>query len=563
MSYYQKLAHLFTPYRTWMWAAAVFSGMTVLANIALLGLSAWFLSAMAVAGISGILINYFTPAGAIRGLALSRIVGRYLERIVSHEATFRLLAALRVFVYQKLEPLAPAIFLRSGDIFSRMRSDIDALDHFFLRVLLPYQVAAAGSLLLLLTLAWFFWPLALLLLLFLWIAGVILPWWNRHAGRANGQTVIAESVASRTQSIDYFQGLAELEVAAAETSWRDQLIGHWQNWEEAQLKLQKQQAVSEALFLFLQQSALLALLIAAVAWLPVSNYSALLVPVFALLALAVFELIAPLPLAMQYWGKTVAAAQRVFALLDQPSPEEKIKSEEENSNSRPENYHLEIKDLSLHYPRQLNKALQEISLIIPEGKKVLITGDSGSGKSSLFNALLQFWPYQGEIYLGERKATDWDVETWRSFFSVVPQEIYLFNSTLRDNLRLAKMEATDEELKQWLSRLQLNHLSLDQAVGEQGKYLSGGEKRRLGIIRALLRPSPIILLDEPLEGLDADNQRLFFQVLAETAASHTWLVISHQPIAYAFDLHLHLAEGRLITPPTANNSEVSVIQNLG
>lgn len=549
MSYYQKLIELFIPYRTWMLAAALFSGITVLANIALLGLSAWFLSAMAVAGVTGVLINYFTPAGAIRGLALSRIAGRYVERIISHEATFRLLAALRVFVYQKLEPLAPAIFLRSGDIFSRMRSDIDALDHFFLRVLLPYQVAAVGSALLLLALAWFSWPLALLLLGFLWVTGVILPWWNREAGRLPGQMVIAKSTASRVQSIDYFQGLAELELANAEGRWRDQLITEWQHWEAAQFKLQQQQARSEALFLSLQQLALFAVLLAALAWLPVSNYSALLVPVLALLALAAFEWIAPLPLAMQYWGKTVAAAQRVFALLEQPNPQRNTETENKNFNGAPTDFHLTIKNLSLTYPQQTSKALQAIDLEIAAGEKVLISGASGSGKSSLFNALLHFWPYQGEIFLGGRKSSDWEVETWRQFFAVVPQEIYLFNSSLRDNLRLANPEATDAELKAWLKRWQLDHLSLDQSVGEQGSYLSGGEKRRIGMLRALLRPSPILLLDEPLEGLDEENQQLLLKILQESAAERTWLIISHQPLAYAFDQRRHLAAGQLLSEP--------------
>jgi len=204
-----RMLRLFAPYWQWMAAGALLSLVTVLANVALMAVSGWFIASMALAGLTGAAINYFTPAALIRGLAITRTIGRYLERIVTHDATLRLLARLRVWFYLRIEPLAPACLqgLHSADMLSRIQADIDTLNHVYLRVFAPIAVAvlACGSIVA--VMAAYSTQVALLVLVGLLLAGAVLPWWLYRQGREPGRQIVALRAALRETVVDGMEGL--------------------------------------------------------------------------------------------------------------------------------------------------------------------------------------------------------------------------------------------------------------------------------------------------------------------------------------------------------------------
>ena len=234
-----RLLMLFMPYWRWMIAGAVLSLLTLLANVGLMAVSGWFIAAMALAGVAGSTLNYFTPAALIRGFAIVRTAGRYLERLLTHEATFRLLAQLRVWFYIRLEPLAPAALqaYRGADLLGRIQADIESLNHVYLRVLVPLIVAVSGTLLI----------VAALALLFLLLAGLLLPLQMFRRGRAPGQRIVALRAALRETVIDDLQGLAELRVYGA-------LAGHARHTDELSEQLIAAQTQMSRLSGFAQAS---------------------------------------------------------------------------------------------------------------------------------------------------------------------------------------------------------------------------------------------------------------------------------------------------------------------
>ena len=217
MNELKRLWVLFQPYRVWVLGGFLVALLTLVANVALMAVSGWFITAMAVAGASGVAMNYFTPAALIRGSAIGRTAGRYLERLINHEATLRQLAGLRVWFYQHLEPLAPARLQQyhSADLLSRIRADIDALDNLYIRVLVPVLVATTAGTGFFLFTALYDLTLALLLLAMLLLAGVLLPWAARRLGTGPGRRMVAAESELRQLAIDGTQGLSELLVYGA------------------------------------------------------------------------------------------------------------------------------------------------------------------------------------------------------------------------------------------------------------------------------------------------------------------------------------------------------------
>jgi len=546
-----RLLRLFRPYLGWIALGILLSLATLIANVALLAVSGWFITSMAIAGAAGVSMNYFTPAAAIRACAIVRTGGRYAERLVTHEATLRMLAGLRVWLYVRLEPLAPAGLqgYRSGDLLSRIRADIDTLDNFYLRILAPTVTAAFGALAFVLFLSSYDSRFALILALFLLLAGVGMPWLARILGDSPGRRSVAIKADLRSAIVDGVQGLSELQAygAAAEQAARIQRLSR--QLTDEQRRMSGIAGISQAT---LGLSANLAMWLVIWTAIPLVQNGTIAPPELAMLSLftlAAFESVMPLPAAFQALGETQAAARRVLEIADA-----KVQIRDPESPSPlPEGFSIAFRGVSFTYPGADRPALAEIDLDCPEGAKVGIIGPTGSGKTTLASLLLRFWATErGRITLGGLDIAELRGEDVRRRIAVVSQSVHLFTGTIRENLLLASPEATRDRLEQACRDAELQDFILAQPdgyetqVGEAGLALSGGQARRLAIARALLKDAPILVLDEPTEGLDHPTAAALMRTLSRVMPERSVILITHRTEGLAdMDEILLLDQGRI------------------
>lgn len=525
--------------------------ITLLASIGLLTLSGWFLSASAVAGFAGIYsFNYMLPAAGVRGAAITRTAGRYFERLVSHDATFRVLQHLRIHTFSKLLPLSPAGLARyrQGELLNRIVADVDTLDHLYLRVISPLvgafvviMVVTIGLSVLDVTLACTLGGVMLLTLF-------IMPPVFYRAGKTTGQNLTHLRGQYRQQLTAWLQGQAELTIFGASDRYRAQMEATELQWHEAQRRQSELTALSQALMLLIGAIAILLMLWMAAGGVGGNAQPGALIALFVFCALAAFEALAPVTGAFQHLGQVIASAVRITELTEQ-KPEVTFPTD---VSDVPAQVTLTLRDVSFSYPEQAQKALDSLSLQVNPGEHIAILGRTGCGKSTLLQLLTRAWdPQQGEILLNGRPIATLNEATLRKTISVVPQRVHLFSATLRDNLLLAAPDASDEQLADTLRRVGLEKLledtGLNSWLGEGGRQLSGGELRRLAIARALLHDAPLMLLDEPTEGLDATTESQMLELLADVMREKTLLMVTHRLRGLArFDQIIVMDNGQII-----------------
>jgi len=534
--------------------------ITLLTGIGLLSLSGWFLSASAVAGLTVVTaqtFNFFTPAGGVRFFSIARTASRYGERLATHEATFKLLTQLRVWAWNKLLPLSAANLqgLRRGDLLNRLVADIDTLDHLYLRLLTPMAASLMMIGTLLVFLGWFDSHLALSLCALLLAAWLILPLVFYYLGKAPGQVLMQAQRQYRIELLDVIQGQAELSIFGANQRYLAKL-------EQAQHSLFSQQTtmanitgLSQALLILINGTAVVLMLYFAGQGVGELSPPGPLMALMVFATMASLEMMMPIAGAFQHLSSTVLAARRVTEITEQTP------SVVFNLNSDLQAYHgaLQITDIHFGYHSH-SPVLQGLDLSIHAGEKVAILGPTGCGKSSLLELITRDWAaQQGAITLDGQPISDYSDINLRAAMTVVSQRIYLFSGTLRDNLALAlpylqgeAKKAHDQRFIEVLDKVGLQTLlqgdtPLDCWIGEGGRQLSGGEQRRIGVARALLRDAPLLLLDEPTEGLDKRTEREILKVLLDFAQHKTLLMISHRLTALEqMDAVYLLEQGRLI-----------------
>ncbi|WP_330984289.1 MULTISPECIES: heme ABC transporter ATP-binding protein/permease CydC [Enterobacterales] len=506
--------------------------VTLLASIGLLTLSGWFLSASAVVGFAGAYsFNYMLPAAGVRGAAIIRTAGRYFERLVSHDATFRVLQHLRVFTFSKLLPLSPAGLarFRQGELLNRVVADVDTLDHLYLRVISPLIGALVVIVVVTFGLSFLDVTLALTLGGIMLLTLFVLPPLFYRAGKPTGESLTQLRGEYRQQLTSWLHGQAELTIFGASNRYREQMEQTELNWHEAQRRQSELTALSQAVMLLIGAAAIIAMLWMAAGGVGDNSQPGALIALFVFCALAAFEALAPVTGAFQHLGQVMASAVRVTELTSQ-SPE--VTFPEAHSDVA-EHISLTLKNVSFSYPQQAQLALNKINLQVNAGEHVAILGRTGCGKSTLLQLLTRAWdPRQGELLLNDQPIAALNELTLRRSASVVPQRVHLFSATLRDNLLLAAPSASDEQLSAILTRVGLEKLledaGLNSWLGEGGRQLSGGELRRLAIARALLHDAPLMLLDEPTEGLDATTESQILDLLADVMQGKTVLMVTHR-----------------------------------
>jgi ATP-binding cassette subfamily C protein CydC len=508
--------------------------LTLAASIGLLTLSGWFISASAVAGltIARETFNYMLPGGGVRGLAMSRTAGRWGERVVSHNATFKLLTDLRIFFFKKLAPLIPGRIsnLRDADLLNRLVADVDAMDHVYLRLVSPVTVGVLGIFFLTAFLMWFDSSLGLILGSILLIMLIIWPVLFYKLGKRNGGELTQNKAELRVTTLDWIEGYSELTLFGAEERYRNAILN-------TQQKLMANQFVnanltgmaSAALMLFNGLTLVLMLWLAADG--VGGNAPDPLIALMAFATMASFELLMPIAGAFQHLGQTLTSARRLNEVI-LSEPEVQF-SDSKLDIDQP--LDIQFNAVSFQYPDSERTVLNSVDLSIPANNKVAIVGQTGSGKSTLIQLLTRYWdPKRGVISIAGIDLTQWNESQLRESISVVSQRVDILNGSLRDNLLIAKPQANDEELKNILSSVGLEKLlednALDAWLGDGGRQLSGGEKRRIGIARAILHDAPILLLDEPTEGLDKQTEKSIMALFEQHFEGKTVIFITHRLI---------------------------------
>lgn len=547
-----RLLGLYRRHAGWILLSMLVSLVATLANVGLMATSGWFITAMAAAGLTGIAMNYFTPAAIIRALAILRTGGRYIDRIVGHEATLRLLADTRAHLFGRMVPLAPAALddLRSGDLLARLKADIDRLELTFLRFLSPLTVALLTLAAVGLVLFLYDGVLSASILAVLVGCGLLAPAVAAAATTGPGRMLTARSADLRRLVVDDLSGLMPLIVTGAFTGHRDRLVEAMSLQVQAERRLARRAAFGQALG---RLSGDLALIVALFVGVPLVAAGRMVGPdlaMAALLSLSAAEVFMGLPAAFLGLSSTLASARRLFAILDRKPPVVELAV----PKPLPEDRDLHLDAVTLRYPQGVRPALDGISLDIPFGSHVALIGESGAGKSSVVALLARLRdPNAGEIRLGGIPLTDLALADVRRVVGVVPQKPHLFTLTLEENLCLGRPSANADELAAAIEAAGLADFvarlpqGLATPVGVAGTTLSGGEARRVAIARMLLLNPDILILDEPGEGLDPETEAAVLDRVLDRMAGRTVILVTHARAAlHRMDRVVEFDSGRIV-----------------
>ncbi|WNI23637.1 thiol reductant ABC exporter subunit CydD [Streptomyces sp. ITFR-16] len=532
-------------------ALALLLGSLALGSaVGLMAVSGWLISR---ASEQPPVLYLMVAVTATRAFGIGRAVFRYAERLVSHDAVLRMLAELRVAVYRSLERIAPAGLRRTrrGDLLSRLVADVDALQDYWLRWLLPAGTALVVGAATIGFTAWLLPGAGLVLAAGLLLAGVGVPLVSGAGARHTEQRLAPARAELATRITDLLGGTAELTVAGA-------LPGRSARTREADGVLTKIAAhAATATALGGGLTALiggLTVVAAALVALPAvadGRLAGVELAVVVLTPLAAFEAVTGLPLAVQYRGRVKRSAERVYEVLDAPVPvQEPAAPAEAPATAFP----LEVRGLSARYAGAAHDALDSVDLALEAGRRIAVVGPSGSGKTTLAQVLLRFLDARAGTYrIGGVEAAALESDTVRRFVGLCAQDAHIFDSSIRENLRLARTGASDADLRDALARARLLDWAeglpdgLDTLVGEHGARLSGGQRQRLALARALLADFPVLVLDEPAEHLDLPTaDALTTDLLAATRGRATVLITHRLAGLEAVDEVVVLEAGRVV-----------------
>lgn len=523
------------------------------ASIGLLSLSGWFLAATALVG-SSILFNFFYPSSGVRGLAVGRTLTRYFERLVTHDATFRVLANLRVAVFRKLIPLSPAGLnrYRNSELLNRLVADVDTLDTLYLNLITPFVSAVMVIIFMGIGLAFISPVIALVVCGTLTALLIVLPFLFYHLGRKLGKSAIQSRANYRSQFIEWIQMNAEFLLFGVLGNKRKLLEQTEKEWLAAQSEESRLGGLSNALLLTIN-----GLLVCVVIYLAATTISVTdaqspeaLIALVVFCVLASLEILSPIGIAFLHLGQVTSAAERISEITEQ-QPFVAFNGSAVWGKITENQPLVRFEKVSFSYPNRQQQVLSEVDFTLNTGDKVAILGKTGSGKSTIFQLLTRNYEItSGQIWLNHCKISDYPESTLRQHIVTLSQRVHIFSNTLRENLKMGNLDATESELKAVVEKVGLGYLleqgGLDLWLGEGGRHLSGGEQRRLGLARLLLSPAEIVLLDEPTESLDRETEQQILNLIFQHCKEKTLLMITHRLSQLSnFDKIYRVDNGRL------------------
>ncbi|MFI6336174.1 thiol reductant ABC exporter subunit CydD [Streptomyces sp. NPDC050535] len=490
---------------------------------------------------------------ATRAFGIGRAVFRYTERLVSHDAVLRMLADTRVAVYRRLERLAPAGLrtTRRGDLLSRLVADVDALQDYWLRWLLPVGAAGVVSAASVGFTAWLLPEAGAVLAVGLLAAAVGVPSLTGAVARRAERRLAPARGALATRVADLLTGTAELTVAGAlpartaETRRADSVLTRIAS------RAATATALGDGLTALVSGLTVAAAALVGAQAVAAGRLSGVAMAVVVLTPLAAFEAVLGLPLAVQYRQRVHKSAERVYEVLDALDP---VREPEDPAQAPASPFPLVLESLDARHAGQDRDALTGLGLTLEQGRRIAVVGPSGSGKTTLAQVLLRFVDAGAGTYtLGGVDAYEMTGDAVRRLVGLCAQDAHLFDSSVRENLLLARKDATEAELRDALARARLLDWAdglpdgLDTLIGEHGARLSGGQRQRLALARALLADFPVLVLDEPAEHLDLPTADALMVDLLAATEGRTTLLITHRLAGLdAVDEVIVLAEGRTV-----------------
>lgn len=505
---------------------AAFLGMvTIGSSVALMGTSAWLISK---AGLQPSIAALGVAPVMVRAFGVSRAVFRYLERLVSHNVTFKLLARLRVWFYEQIEPLAPAALgkYRGGDLLSRVVADVEELENVFTRVIAPPVVAVFIGLAVTIFAGLFDVWLAVVVFAFMMTAGTALPVFAWFTGQGPGSDMVHTRSDLNAGLVESIQGMADAVAYGQQPAQMTKLRADNDRLAAKERRMALLDGLQTGLLVLLTNMSAVGVLAVAV-----GRVEPIMLGTLALATLAAFEAINPLIPAAHHLGASLTAAERLFDIADaKPTVHEP-----EQPAPRPERASLEVRDLHFRYGENETPALDGLSFSLEPGHMVAVVGPSGAGKSTLVNLLLRFYDCDAyEILLDGRDIGEYAQDDVHALAGVMSQRTHLFNTTIRENIRIANDNATEDDVIDAAKSAQIHDFieSLPDgymtAVGEGGAALSGGERQRIALARMLLKGAPLMILDEATANLDAVTERDVLESVYAAQDDRALLVITHR-----------------------------------
>lgn len=507
--------------------ALIFTFLTVFMNVGLLTVSAWLLVSAALQ--PGLTYLSLAIVG-VRFFGVSRAVCRYFERYTSHRMAFQGLYGLRVWFYAHLEPLAPAILKRfgAGDMLGRIMGDIEVLQFFYLRTLIPPVAAIALTVLVAYGVSTIDSSIVTPIVLSALILGLILPFVIYAHNKQSLTAIGPQQGAYKSLLSDTMDSLEDV-ISYGNENLVYHRIQHMMHTVDANKRnIERGMNLGNTLFLGgVQITVVIVAILAANAL--TGAWASVMVAVAAIGTQAWFEALQPMIAAVHHGAESKVATSRLMALANEPM------SVVEPTLPKPFNANREItfSDVSFGYDAH-RRIYEHLRLDIKQGQSIAIVGASGSGKTTLFNMLERLYDYSGSIHVGDVELKDISIDTWRNALGTITQDTYIFHASFEDNIRLARPDASAADLEYAIDRASLRSVverlpdGIHTIVGSGGHGLSGGERQRVALARLFLRKPQVVLLDEPLEGLDQVTRKALHRDLMEYVQDKTCLFITHQ-----------------------------------
>ncbi|MGW1809920.1 thiol reductant ABC exporter subunit CydD [Streptomyces sp. NPDC002078] len=530
--------------------AAVLGSLALGSAVGLMATSGWLISR---ASQQPPVLYLMVAVTATRAFGIGRAVFRYAERLVSHDAVLRMLADTRVAVYRRLERLAPAGLrtARRGDLLTRLVADVDELQDYWLRWLLPASVAVVVSAASVGFTAWLLPEAGAALAAGLVAAGAGVPLVTATVARRTERRLAPARGALATRVTDVLTGTAELTVAGALPARVDEARRADGTLTRIASRTAAVTALGDGLTALISGLTVTAAALLGAQAVAAGRLGGVAMAVVVLTPLAAFEAVLGLPLAVRHRQRVRQSAERVYEVLDAPEP---VREPERPRQAPASPFPVVVKGLAARYEGQRREALAGFDLTLEEGRRIAVVGASGAGKTTLAQVLLRFLdPLDGSYTLAGVDAYALAGDDVRRLVGLCAQDAHLFDSSVRENLLLARKDADEADLRRALDRARLLEWvdglpdGLDTLVGEHGARLSGGQRQRLALARALLADFPVLVLDEPAEHLDLPTADALTADLLAATEGRTTLLITHRLAGLeAVDEVIVLDAGRVV-----------------